>query len=100
MALRDQLVTDVNDLVSPNPDVALIDGDSVLVDGRWVPWCWRTHIVRRRGIIRLVAELVGDKDAPTKYLPITCVHLTEHGARKVEKSAQWHRPVLRVRQHH
>jgi preprotein translocase subunit SecA len=31
--LRDQLVTDVSDLVSPNPDVALIDeADSVLVD--------------------------------------------------------------------
>ncbi|HZE15835.1 MAG TPA: accessory Sec system translocase SecA2, partial [Mycobacterium sp.] len=31
--LRDQLVTDVADLVSPNPDVALIDeADSVLVD--------------------------------------------------------------------
>ena len=31
--LRDQLVTDVGDLVSPDPDVALIDeADSVLVD--------------------------------------------------------------------
>lgn len=36
--LRDQLVTDVNDLVSPNPDVALIDeADSVLVDEALVP---------------------------------------------------------------
>lgn len=49
--LRDQLVTDVNDLVSPNPDVALIDeADSVLVDEALVPWCWpEPHIVRRRG---------------------------------------------------
>ncbi len=36
--LRDQLVTDVDDLVSPNPDVALIDeADSVLVDEARVP---------------------------------------------------------------
>ena len=36
--LRDQLVTDVDDLVSPNPDVALIDeADSVLVDKALVP---------------------------------------------------------------
>src|SRR6201997_733594 len=36
--LRDQLVTDVADLVSPNPDVALIDeADSVLVDEALVP---------------------------------------------------------------
>ena len=36
--LRDQLVTDVDDLVSPNPDVALIDeADSVLVDEALVP---------------------------------------------------------------
>ena len=36
--LRDQLVTDVADLVSPNPDVAIIDeADSVLVDEALVP---------------------------------------------------------------
>ena len=36
--LRDQLVTDVGDLVLPNPDVALIDeADSVLVDEALVP---------------------------------------------------------------
>ena len=36
--LRDQLVTDVDDLVSPDPDVALIDeADSVLVDEALVP---------------------------------------------------------------
>src|SRR6202000_1066427 len=36
--LRDQLVTDVDDLVSPNPDVPLIDKDaSVLVDGEFAP---------------------------------------------------------------
>ena len=36
--LRDQLVTDVADLVSPNPEVALIDeADSVLVDEALVP---------------------------------------------------------------
>ena len=36
--LRDQLVTHVDDLVSPRPDVALIDeADSVLVDEALVP---------------------------------------------------------------
>jgi hypothetical protein len=36
--LRDQLVVDVDDLVSPNPDVALIDeADSVMVDEALVP---------------------------------------------------------------
>ncbi len=42
--LRDQLVTDVADLVSPNPDVALIDeADSVLVDEALVPLVLAGH---------------------------------------------------------
>ena len=59
--LRDQLVTDVDDLVSPNPDVALIDeADSVLVDEALVPLVLAGTSHRetpRLEIIRLVGEL-------------------------------------------
>lgn len=90
--LRDQLVIDVDDLVSPNPDVALIDeADSVLVDEALVPLvlAGTTHReTPRLEIIRLVGELVGDKDADN-YFAIDSdnrnVHLTEAGARKVEQ---------------
>ena len=58
--LRDQLVTDVDDLVSPNPDVALIDeADSVLVDEALVPLvlAGTSHREKPRlEIIRLVGE--------------------------------------------
>src|SRR5262245_53242994 len=68
--LRDQLVTDVEDLVSPNPDVALIDeADSVLVDEALVPLvlAGTTHReTPRLEIIKLVGELVGD-DGADKY---------------------------------
>jgi preprotein translocase subunit SecA len=67
--LRDQLVTDVEDLVSPNPDVALIDeADSVLVDEALVP---------------LVGELIPGKDYDTDADGRN-VHLTETGAQKLE----------------
>lgn len=87
--LRDQLVTDVADLVSPNPDVALIDeADSVLVDEALVPLvlAGTTHReTPRLEIIKLVGELVAgtdyDTDADSRN-----VHLTEAGARKVEKA--------------
>ncbi len=90
--LRDQLVTDVADLVSPNPDVALIDeADSVLVDEALVPLvlAGTTHRERPRlEIIRLVGELVG-AEAADEYFATDSdsrnVHLTEAGARKVEK---------------
>ena len=59
--LRDQLVTDVDDLVSPNPDVALIDeADSVLVDEALVPLvlAGTSHREKPRlEIIRLVGAL-------------------------------------------
>src|SRR6516164_3611055 len=65
--LRDQLATDVDDLVSPNPDVALIDeADSVLV-----------------------GELVGQSEADEYFATDSDsrnVHLTDAGARKVEKA--------------
>ncbi len=91
--LRDQLVTDVADLVSPNPDVALIDeADSVLVDEALVPLvlAGTTHRETPRvEIIRLVGELVGAKDAD-KYFATDAdsrnVHLTDAGARKVERA--------------
>ncbi|VBA53383.1 Protein translocase subunit SecA [Mycobacterium attenuatum] len=87
--LRDQLVTDVEDLVSANPDVALIDeADSVLVDEALVPLvlAGTTHReTPRLEIIRLVAELTPGTDYETDA-DSRNVHLTETGARKVEKA--------------
>ncbi len=87
--LRDQLVTDVADLVSPNPDVALIDeADSVLVDEALVPLvlAGTTHReTPRLEIIKLVGELAADTDYDTDS-DSRNVHLTEVGARKVEKA--------------
>jgi preprotein translocase subunit SecA len=85
--LRDQLVTDVDDLVSPNPDVALIDeADSVLVDEALVPLvlAGTTHReTPKLEIIRLVGELTPGKDYDTDT-DSRNVHLTETGAQKVE----------------
>jgi preprotein translocase subunit SecA len=85
--LRDQLVTDVEDLVSPNPDVALIDeADSVLVDEALVPLvlAGTTHReTPKLEIIRLVGELTAGKDYDTDT-DSRNVHLTEAGAQKVE----------------
>ena len=86
--LRDQLVTDVDDLVSPNPDVALIDeADSVLVDEALVPLvlAGTSHREKPRlEIIRLVGALQAgvhyDTDSDSRN-----VHLTEAGAARVEK---------------
>ncbi len=87
--LRDQLVTDVADLVSPNPDVALIDeADSVLVDEALVPLvlAGTTHReTPRLEIIKLVGELEAGADYDTDS-DNRNVHLTEAGARKVEKT--------------
>ncbi len=87
--LRDQLVTDVADLVSPNPDVALIDeADSVLVDEALVPLvlAGTTHReTPRLEIIRLVGELEAGTDYDTDS-DNRNVHLTDAGARKVEKA--------------
>ena len=85
--LRDQLVTDVEDLVSPNPDVALIDeADSVLVDEALVPLvlAGTTHReTPRLEIIRLVGELTRGTDYDTDS-DRRNIHLTDAGARKVE----------------
>ncbi len=85
--LRDQLVTDVEDLVSPNPDVALIDeADSVLVDEALVPLVLAGTSHReqpRLEIIRLVGELTPGTDYATDSDGRN-VHLTEVGAQKVE----------------
>ena len=85
--LRDQLVTDVDDLVSPNPDVALIDeADSVLVDEALVPLVLAGTSHREMPkveIIRLVGELVAGKDYDTDA-DSRNVHLTESGAQKLE----------------
>jgi preprotein translocase subunit SecA len=85
--LRDQLVTDIADLVSPNPDVALIDeADSVLVDEALVPLvlAGTTHREQPRlEVIRLVGRLRPgtdyDTDADSRN-----VHLTEAGAQRIE----------------
>jgi preprotein translocase subunit SecA len=85
--LRDQLVTDVEDLVSPDPDVALIDeADSVLVDEALVPLvlAGTTHReTPRLEVIRLVGELDPDKDYDTDA-DRRNVHLTDAGAKKLE----------------
>jgi preprotein translocase subunit SecA len=85
--LRDQLVTDVDDLVSPNPDVALIDeADSVLVDEALVPLvlAGTTHRETPKvEIIRLVGELIAGKDYDTDA-DNRNVHLTDSGAQKLE----------------
>ncbi|MGI9126004.1 MAG: accessory Sec system translocase SecA2, partial [Mycobacterium sp.] len=87
--LRDQLVTDVADLVSPNPDVALIDeADSVLVDEALVPLvlAGTTHReTPKLEIVRLVGELNPDTDYATDA-DNRNVHLTEAGAQKLEKA--------------
>jgi preprotein translocase subunit SecA len=87
--LRDQLVTDVADLVSPDPDVALIDeADSVLVDEALVPLvlAGTTHReTPRLEIIQLVGELQPGEDFDTDS-DNRNVHLTETGARKIEKA--------------
>jgi preprotein translocase subunit SecA len=86
--LRDQLVTDVADLVSPNPDVALIDeADSVLVDEALVPLVLAGTSHReqpRLEIIRLVGKLHAGEDYDTDA-DNRNVHLTEAGAHKLEK---------------
>ena len=91
--LRDQLVTDVADLVSPNPDVALIDeADSVLVDEALVPLvlAGTTHReTPKLEIVRLVGELVADKNADEYFATDADsrnVHLTEAGAQRLEKA--------------
>ncbi|MGK2882023.1 MAG: accessory Sec system translocase SecA2 [Mycobacterium sp.] len=86
--LRDQLVIDVDGLVSPDPDVALIDeADSVLVDEALVPLVLagtthretpRVEIIDMVG--RLTAGVDYDTDAERRN-----IHLTEQGAVKIEK---------------
>jgi len=87
--LRDQLVIDVADLVSPNPDVALIDeADSVLVDEALVPLVLAGTTHRETPRLEII-KLVGELDAGTDYdtdSDSRNVHLTDAGARKVEKA--------------
>src|ERR1700761_5872524 len=86
--LRDQLVTDIADLGSPNPDVALIDeADPGLVDEALVPLVLagtthretpRLEIIRLVGALRAGVHYDTDSDGRN-------VHLTEAGAARVEK---------------
>jgi preprotein translocase subunit SecA len=89
--LRDQLVTDVADLVSPAPDVALIDeADSVLVDEALVPLvlAGTTHReTPRLEIIKLIGDLTTGSESGTYYetdADRRNVQLTEAGAAKLE----------------
>jgi preprotein translocase subunit SecA len=91
--LRDQLVTDVADLVSPQPDVALIDeADSVLVDEALVPLvlAGTTHReTPRLEIIRLVGDITTGSESGTYYetdADRRNVQLTEAGATKLESA--------------
>ena len=95
--LRDQLVIDVDDLVSPNPDVALIDeADSVLVDEALVPLvlAGTTHReTPKLEVVRLVGDLIADSanrpDADQYFATDDDnrnVHLTEAGAQRLEKA--------------
>ena len=91
--LRDQLVTDVADLVSPNPDVAIIDeADSVLVDEALVPLVLAGTSHRetpKLEIVRLVGQLVSDRDADRYFATDEDnrnVHLTDAGAQRLEKA--------------
>jgi preprotein translocase subunit SecA len=85
--LRDQLVTDVKDLVSPNPDVALIDeADSVLVDEALVPLVLAGTTHRETPRLEIV-ELIGGLTPGVDYSADSDrrnIHLTEAGAVKVE----------------
>ncbi len=85
--LRDQLVISVDDLVSPSPDVALIDeADSVLVDEALVPLVLAGTSHRetpRLEIIRLVGELREGTEYETDA-DRRNVQLTDVGARKLE----------------
>ena len=87
--LRDQLVTDVDDLVSPDPDVGLIDeADSVLVDEALVPLvlAGTTHReTPRREIVDLVGSLTPGVDFAADA-DRRNIHLTEAGAQKVESA--------------
>jgi preprotein translocase subunit SecA len=87
--LRDQLVISVDDLVSPRPDVALIDeADSVLVDEALVPLVLAGTSHRetpRLEIIRLVGELREDTEYETDN-DRRNVQLTDVGARRLEKA--------------
>lgn len=87
--LRDQLVTDVADLVSPNPDVALIDeADSVLVDEALVPLVLAGTTHRETPRLEIV-DLIGGLVSGTDYSADADrrnIHLTEQGAQKVEKA--------------
>jgi preprotein translocase subunit SecA len=85
--LRDQLVISVDDLVSPSPDVALIDeADSVLVDEALVPLVLAGTSHRetpRLEIIRLVGELREGSEYETDA-DRRNAQLTDGGARKLE----------------
>ena len=85
--LRDQLVTDVADLVSPSPDVALIDeADSVLVDEALVPLVLAGTTHREQPRLEIV-DLVGSLRAGVDYAADSDrrnIHLTEEGAVTVE----------------
>ncbi|MGK2866273.1 MAG: accessory Sec system translocase SecA2 [Mycobacterium sp.] len=85
--LRDQLVISVDDLVSPSPDVALIDeADSVLVDEALVPLVLAGTSHRETPRLEII-KLVGELREGTEYetdADRRNVQLTDGGARRLE----------------
>ena len=85
--LRDQLVTDVDDLVSPNPDVALIDeADSVLVDEALVPLVLAGTTHRETPRVEII-RLVGDLDSRATTTTPTPTAATSTSPRRARASS-------------
>ncbi|SKU45525.1 protein translocase subunit SecA 2 [Mycobacteroides abscessus subsp. massiliense] len=86
--LRDQLAIDVDDLVSPSPDVAVVDeADSVLVDEALVPLVLAGTSHREAPsseVIEAVRELIAGEDYEADN-DRRNIFLTDTGARKLEK---------------
>ncbi|WP_165603051.1 accessory Sec system translocase SecA2 [Mycobacteroides immunogenum] len=86
--LRDQLAIDVDDLVSPSPDVAVVDeADSVLVDEALVPLVLAGTSHREAPsseVIEAVRELIAGEDYEADN-DRRNIFLTDAGAKKLEK---------------
>ena len=102
--LRDQLVTDVDDLVSPNPDVALIDeADSVLVDEALVPLVLAGTTHRETPKVEIIrARRRTDARQGFRHRRRQPQRAPHRGRRREGRSeTRWHRPLFGgTRRHH